>query len=407
MTTPLTVADFDYALPPELIAQTPAATRTASRLLHVDETGQLHDRQFTDLLSLLRSNDLLVFNDTRVIKARLFGQKTTGGKVEVLIERVTGLDTALAHIRSSKSPTAGSMLRLAEAFNARVLGRDNDLFILEFERPVLDLLEQFGATPLPPYITHQPDDADDHRYQTIYAREPGAVAAPTAGLHFDQALFEQLDAAGIQRAFVTLHVGAGTFQPVRVNTLAEHVMHAERYTVPPETLEAIARTRALEGRVIAVGTTSVRSLESAAKDNPQLAARYLARNILAQNSSSAQSSSFAQNSSLPSHSPKQATATQGESTAHNASASQAPAAPSGAPTAQTGDTRLFITPGFQYQVVDAMITNFHLPQSTLLMLVSAFIGLDQMRHAYQQAIEQRYRFFSYGDAMFLERNPHL
>ena len=367
VTTPLTVTDFDYALPPELIAQTPAATRTASRLLHVDKTEQLHDRQFTELLKLLRPNDLLVFNDTRVIKARLFGQKTTGGKVEVLIERVTAEDSALAHIRSSKSPTAGSVLRLAEAFDAQVLGRENDLFILKFERPVLELLEQFGATPLPPYITHQPDDADDHRYQTVYAREPGAVAAPTAGLHFDQTLFDQLDAAGIQRAFVTLHVGAGTFQPVRVQSLAEHIMHAERYTVPQPTIEAIAHARALGGRVIAVGTTSVRSLEAAAKDNPHLAAQYLARNLL----------------------------------------KQAPAEHGRAPIAQSGDTRLFITPGFEYQVVDAMITNFHLPQSTLLMLVAAFVGLDQMRHAYQHAIKQRYRFFSYGDAMFLERNPKL
>jgi len=367
VTTPLTVADFDYALPSELIAQTPAPTRTASRLLHVDATGELHDRQFTELLNLLRPNDLLIFNDTRVIKARLFGHKKTGGKVEVLIERVTGLDTALAHIRSSKSPTAGGVLRLAESFNARVLGRDNDLFILEFEQPVLELLEQFGATPLPPYITHQPDDADDDRYQTIYAREPGAVAAPTAGLHFDQALFAKLDAAGIKRAFVTLHVGAGTFQPVRVNTLAEHIMHAERYTVPPKTLEAIARARSLGGRVIAVGTTSVRSLESAATDNPSIAAQYFARALFA----------------------------------------QAPAEQKVAVTAQTSDTRLFITPGFDYQVVDAMITNFHLPQSTLLMLVAAFIGLDPMRHAYQHAIDQRYRFFSYGDAMFLERNPQL
>jgi S-adenosylmethionine:tRNA ribosyltransferase-isomerase len=367
VTTPLTVTDFDYALPPELIAQTPAATRTASRLLHVDRDGRLHDKQFASLLNLLRANDLLVFNDTRVIKARLFGQKTTGGKVEVLVERVTGLNTALAHIRSSKSPTAGSVLRLAEAFNARVLGRDDDLFIIEFERPVLELLEQFGATPLPPYITHQPDEADDDRYQTIYAREPGAVAAPTAGLHFDQTLFEQLDAAGIKRAFVTLHVGAGTFQPVRVHDLAEHIMHAERYTVPQLTIEAIARTRAAGGRVIAVGTTSVRSLEAAAKDNPQLAANHLARNLL----------------------------------------TQAPTEHQHAQTAQSGDTRLFITPGSDYQVVDAMVTNFHLPQSTLLMLVAAFIGLDQMRHAYQHAIEQRYRFFSYGDAMFLERNPKL
>lgn len=372
MTDSLTVADFDYALPEELIAQTPAATRTASRLLHIDQAGQQHDRQFTDLISLLRPNDLLVFNDTRVIKARLFGQKATGGKVEVLIERVTAVNGALAHIRSSKSPTAGSVLRLAEAFNARVLGRENDLFILEFEQPVLDLLEQYGATPLPPYITHQPDDADDHRYQTIYAREPGAVAAPTAGLHFDQVLFEQLDAAGVKRAFVTLHVGAGTFQPVRVNTLAEHIMHAEQYTVPPKTLEAIARTRSLGGRVIAVGTTSVRSLESAAKDNPRLAGEYLDRNL------------FVQNVSAPSTKE-----------------------PQRAVTAQIGDTRLFITPGFHYQVVDAMITNFHLPQSTLLMLVAAFIGLHPMRQAYQHAIEQRYRFFSYGDAMFLERNPTL
>jgi S-adenosylmethionine:tRNA ribosyltransferase-isomerase len=367
VTTPLSVTDFDYTLPPELIAQTPAATRTASRLLHVDETERLHDRQFTELPSLLRPNDLLVFNDTRVIKARLFGQKTTGGKVEVLIERVTAEDSALAHIRSSKSPAAGSLLRLADAFDAQVLGRENDLFILKFERPILELLETFGATPLPPYITHQPDAADDHRYQTIYAREPGAVAAPTAGLHFDQTLFEQLDAAGIQRAFVTLHVGAGTFQPVRVHSLAEHIMHAERYTVPQQTIEAIARTRASGGRVIAVGTTSVRSLEAAAKDNPHLAAQYLAKNLL----------------------------------------TQASAEHERAPNAQTGDTRLFITPGFDYQVVDAMITNFHLPQSTLLMLVAAFIGHDQVRHAYQHAIEQRYRFFSYGDAVFLERNPQL
>ena len=401
VTPSLTVADFDYALPPELIAQTPAPTRTASRLLHLDETGQRHDRQFPELLSLLRPNDLLVFNDTRVIKARLFGQKATGGKVEVLIERVTGIDTALAHIRSSKSPTKGGLLRLAEAFNARVLGRENDLFILEFEQPVLELLEQFGATPLPPYITHQPDDADDHRYQTIYAREPGAVAAPTAGLHFDQGLFEQLDSAGIKRAFVTLHVGAGTFQPVRVDTLAEHVMHAERYTVPPETLEAIARTRALGGRVVAVGTTSVRSLESAAQDNPHLAAQYLARALFAKNTS------FAQNTALPPNASKRSTSTSDQPTALNSNAPQAPAEQKGAAAAQSGDTRLFITPGFEYQVVDAMITNFHLPQSTLLMLVSAFIGLDPMRHAYQHAIEQRYRFFSYGDAMFLERNPKL
>jgi len=339
----LTVTDFDYVLPPELIAQTPAATRTASRLLHVDDAGKRHDRLFVDLPTLLRPHDLLVFNDTRVIKARLLGQKTTGGKVEVLVERLTAHDQALAHIRSSKSPVAGSLLHLAGALSVQVLGRADDLFVLKFERPVLELLDQYGSTPLPPYITHQPDEADDQRYQTIYARAPGAVAAPTAGLHFDQAMFEQLDAAGIARAFVTLHVGAGTFQPVRVHALADHVMHAERYTVPQETVEAIARTRANRGRVIAVGTTSVRALESAAKLSPTLT------------------------------------------------------------SAQSGDTRLFITPGFEYQVVDAMITNFHLPQSTLLMLVSAFIGLEQMQQAYQHAIADHYRFFSYGDAMFLQR----
>ena len=302
---------------------------------------------FPDLVSLLRPNDLLVFNDTRVIKARLFGQKATGGKIEVLIERITDTQQALAHIRSSKSPTAGARLRLADAFDAHVLGRDEDLFVLKFEQPILELLEQYGATPLPPYITHQPDAADAQRYQTIYARDPGAVAAPTAGLHFDEAFFAQLAETGVARAFVTLHVGAGTFQPVRVHDLSEHVMHAERYTVPQATIEAIARARACGGRVIAVGTTSVRALESAAQHSPSLSAP------------------------------------------------------------QSGDTRLFITPGFKYQVIDAMVTNFHLPQSTLLMLVAALIGLEPMHRAYQHAIHKRYRFFSYGDAMFLERNPLL
>jgi len=341
--TTLSLSDFDYELPVELIAQTPAATRTSSRLLHVDAAGGLHDSQFAFLTQLLKPNDLLVFNDTRVIQARLFGQKATGGKVEVLIERITAINEALAHIKASKSPGPGSALRLADAVDATVLGRADDLFILKFDAPVLDILEQHGTVPLPPYISHQPDAQDLQRYQTVYARAPGAVAAPTAGLHFDEAMFEQLDQLGIQRAFVTLHVGAGTFQPVRDGDLAKHVMHAEWYTVPESTIQAIARARALGGRVIAVGTTSVRALESAAKLDPALI------------------------------------------------------------QPQSGDTRLFIQPGFEYKIVDAMITNFHLPQSTLLMLVSAFIGLEPMKRAYQHAIKERYRFFSYGDAMFLER----
>lgn len=342
----LSLADFDYVLPPELIAQTPAATRTASRLLHVDATGGLQDLSFSDLPNLLKPNDLLVFNDTRVMKARLLGQKETGGKVEVLIERITATDQALAHVRASKSPGPGTLLRLAEVVDVTVLGRSDDLFILKFQAPVLEILEQHGALPLPPYITHQPDAQDLQRYQTVYAREPGAVAAPTAGLHFDEAMFGQLERLGIARTFVTLHVGAGTFQPVRDGDLAKHIMHAEWYTVPESTIAAIAKARAAGGRVIAVGTTSVRALESAAKNDPTMSGP------------------------------------------------------------QSGDTRLFITPGFEYKVVDAMITNFHLPQSTLLMLVSAFIGLDRMKHAYQHAIQERYRFFSYGDAMFLERTKN-
>jgi S-adenosylmethionine:tRNA ribosyltransferase-isomerase len=341
--TSLSLSDFDYELPVELIAQTPAATRASSRLLHVDAAGGLHDSQFACLTQLLKPNDLLVFNDTRVIQARLFGQKATGGKVEVLIERITAINEALAHIKASKSPNPGSALRLADAVDVTVLGRADDLFILKFDAPVLDILEQHGTVPLPPYINHQPDAQDLQRYQTVYARAPGAVAAPTAGLHFDQAMFEQLEQLGVQRTFVTLHVGAGTFQPVRDGDLAKHVMHAEWYTVPDSTIQAIARARALGGRVIAVGTTSVRALESAAKLDPAMT------------------------------------------------------------QSQSGDTRLFIQPGFEYKIVDAMITNFHLPQSTLLMLVSAFIGLVPMKRAYQHAIQERYRFFSYGDAMFLER----
>lgn len=341
-----TVSDFDYHLPPELIAQTPAAQRGGSRLLHLDGQAVLHDRQFPDLADLLRPNDLLVFNDTRVIKARLTGQKATGGKVEVLVERIVEPTRALAHVRASKSPGPGMVLRLADAFDVTVLGRDGELFDLRFPEPVLDLLDAHGATPLPPYITHAADATDDDRYQTVYAREPGAVAAPTAGLHFDQAMLDRVAALGVARAFVTLHVGAGTFQPVRVENIDDHIMHAEWYTVGQSVIDAITQARDQGGRVIAVGTTSVRALESAAAQNP--------------------------------------------------AGPDAPLVPI------QGDTRLFITPGYRYRVVDALITNFHLPQSTLLMLVSALAGIEPIRHAYTHAVEQRYRFFSYGDAMFIE-----
>ncbi|WP_425545191.1 tRNA preQ1(34) S-adenosylmethionine ribosyltransferase-isomerase QueA [Castellaniella daejeonensis] len=342
VTESLDISQFDYELPPELIAQHPAERRDASRLLHLDGTGALHDRQFIDLPGLLRAGDLLVFNDTRVIKARLRGRKDSGGQVEVLVERITEPRRALAHVRASKSPRPGTRLVLAGgAFEAEVLGRQDELFELAFPAPVLELLEQHGSVPLPPYIAHSADAEDETRYQTIYADKPGAVAAPTAGLHFDQAMLDRLQAKGVERAFVTLHVGAGTFQPVRVARISEHVMHAERYVVPAETLRRIRETRARGGRVVAVGTTSVRSLEAAAHDGD------------------------------------------GEHTCE-------------------GDTRLFITPGYRFSNVDALITNFHLPQSTLLMLVSALAGMDPIRRAYAHAVQSRYRFFSYGDAMFIE-----
>jgi S-adenosylmethionine:tRNA ribosyltransferase-isomerase len=335
------VSDFDYELPPELIAQHPSAERGGSRLLHLDAQGGLHDRQFADIAQLLRPGDLLVFNDTRVIKARLTGHKASGGKIEVLVERITGPRRALAHVRASKSPGPGTVLRLADTFDAVVEGRAGELFELTFPADVLALLDAHGATPLPPYITHAAGAEDETRYQTVYAREPGAVAAPTAGLHFDQAMLDRLQARGIARAFVTLHVGAGTFQPVRVEKIADHIMHAEWYTVPQDTADAIARTRAGGGRVVAVGTTSARALESAAAQ----------------------------------HLPLQAS---------------------------QGDTRLFITPGYRFKALDAMITNFHLPQSTLLMMVSALAGMEPIRRAYAHAVARRYRFFSYGDAMFIE-----
>jgi S-adenosylmethionine:tRNA ribosyltransferase-isomerase len=335
------LSDFDYELPPELIAQHPSAERGGSRLLHLDAQGGLHDRHFGDIATLLRPGDLLVFNDTRVIKARLTGRKASGGKIEVLVERIVGPRQALAHVRASKSPGPGTVLHLADAFDAVVAGREGELFDLRFPDDVLELLDAHGATPLPPYITHAADAQDEARYQTVYAREPGAVAAPTAGLHFDLPMLDRLQAAGVARAFVTLHVGAGTFQPVRVENIADHVMHAEWYTVPQATVDAIAQARAAGGRVIAVGTTSARALESAAAQRMPL-------------------------------------------------------------QASQGDTRLFITPGYRFQVLDGLITNFHLPQSTLLMMVSALAGMQPIRRAYAHAVAQRYRFFSYGDAMLIE-----
>jgi S-adenosylmethionine:tRNA ribosyltransferase-isomerase len=338
-----TLSDFDFALPPELVAQHPAAERSGSRLL--DGTGAVPvDRRFRDLPALLQPGDLLVFNDTRVIRARLHGQKDTGGQVEALVERVLPPLDVLAHLRASKSPKPGTTVRFAEAFDAEVLGRagpDGSLFRLRFPADPLALLEAHGRVPLPPYITHA-DSADDaQRYQTVFAARPGAVAAPTAALHFDQGVLDALHARGVGTAGVTLHVGAGTFQPVRGESLAEHRMHTEWFEVGEATVEAIDAARARDGRVVAAGTTTLRALESAA-----LTGRLV-------------------------------------------------------PGAR--ETDLFITPGFRFNVVDRLITNFHLPRSTLLMLVSAFAGHGHVMALYRHAIEARYRFFSYGDAMLLAR----
>ncbi|MEK7323274.1 MAG: tRNA preQ1(34) S-adenosylmethionine ribosyltransferase-isomerase QueA [Pseudomonadota bacterium] len=341
-------SDFHYQLPPTLIAQRPAAERGTSRLLCLDgPSRRLTDRAFRDLSGLLRSGDLLIFNDTRVIPARLFGVKASGGKIEVLVERLLEGRRVLAHIRASKAPKPGMRLYLADTLEVEVAGRAGELFELVFggEQPVLSLLEQHGHIPLPPYIDRPDADEDRARYQTVYARRPGAVAAPTAGLHFDEAMLERIPTLGVESAFVTLHVGAGTFQPVRVDELSAHPMHAEYASVSAEVCEHITAVRARGGRIIAVGTTVARSLESAA-----------------------------------------------------ASGELRPFA---------GETRLFIYPGYRFRVVDALITNFHLPESTLLMLVCAFAGYDAVMAAYRHAVEQEYRFFSYGDAMFVTRDDGI
>jgi S-adenosylmethionine:tRNA ribosyltransferase-isomerase len=334
--------DFDYALPPELIAQLPAAERTASRLLHLDgASGAIRDLRFPDIAGLISPDDVVVLNDTRVIKARLTGRKATGGKIELLVERVLGADEVLAQIRASHVPQEGSGIVLDAGARVTVLGRHAGFVRLKFDgcEDILAFLDAHGSVPLPPYIGHSPDVQDEARYQTVYAKEPGAVAAPTAGLHFDELLLQSLRARGVGIAYVTLHVGAGTFQPVRSSDLAKHEMHSEWYRVPQETIDAIGRANIRGGRVLAVGTTALRALETAG---------------------------------------------------------------AGGFRAGTGETKLFIVPGYRFRVVDRLLTNFHLPKSTLLMLVSAFAGVENIRRAYEHAITNAYRFYSYGDAMLIE-----
>jgi len=339
------VKDFYFELPEELIARYPLEQRSASRLLCLDgNTGERTHRQFTDLLTLLQPGDLLVFNDTRVIPARLFGQKESGGQIEMLVERVTSENTALAHIRASRAPKPGARLLFEGGLEAEVTGRQENLFQLRFtnlDDHLVSALEQYGHMPLPPYMKREDQLSDRERYQTVYNRKPGAVAAPTAGLHFDETLLQQLKDRGIEQTFVTLHVGAGTFQPVKVDTIAEHHMHAEYIEVSDEACAAVKATQARGNKVVAVGTTSVRCLETASRSG-EIAPFY-------------------------------------------------------------GDTDIFIYPGYRFRTVDRLITNFHLPESTLMMLVSAFAGHQSIMQAYADAVAERYRFFSYGDAMFLTR----
>jgi S-adenosylmethionine:tRNA ribosyltransferase-isomerase len=336
---------FQFDLPDELIARQPAPQRQGSRLLYLDSaSNELQHQQFPDLLDHIQPGDLMVFNNTKVIPARLFGEKETGGKIEVLVERVVDSHSVHAHIRASKSPKPGNQLMFEQGYRAEMLGRADDLFILKFSAPVLAVLDQIGHMPLPPYIDRTDTDEDKSRYQTVYAEQLGAVAAPTAGLHFDQQLLEGIQSKGAQIAFVTLHVGAGTFQPVRADNILDHEMHSEWLQVSDEVCQQVIDTKAKGGRVIAVGTTSVRCLETAAR--------------------SGQIAPF------------------------------------------EGDTNIFIYPGYDFKVVDGLLTNFHLSESTLLMLVSAFSGYQSIMLAYRQAVAERYRFFSYGDAMFLLHNPN-
>jgi S-adenosylmethionine:tRNA ribosyltransferase-isomerase len=336
------VADFDYELPDALIAQSPAAERTASRLLRLEgASGALKDCAFADLRRFLGPRDVVVLNDSRVIKARLFGTKATGGRIELFVERIVAEREALALVRAGHPPHPGYRLTVGDDVAVEVLAREQDLYRVRFAEPVAQVLERCGNVPLPPYITHPAGPQDAERYQTVYATEPGAVAAPTAGLHFDSAMLERLAAQGVRLARITLHVGAGTFQPVRGEEVERHRMHSERFAVPPDTVQAIAEARAAGGRVLAVGTTTLRALESAVRD--------------------------------------------------------------GALRPTSGETELFVYPGFRFQIVDRLLTNFHLPRSSLLMLVAAFAGLENVRRAYAHAIAQRYRFYSYGDAMLIER----
>lgn len=338
--------DFHFDLPEELIAQVPTRERPASRLLVLDRgTGKVDDRRFTQLLDYLAPGDLLVLNNTRVIPARLWGHKATGGRVEVLVERILPDERVLAHVRASKAPKEGAILHFQDGVTATMQARQGDLFVLAFDstEATVEILERIGRLPLPPYIAREPDEADLERYQTVYAQHPGAVAAPTAGLHFDEALFEQIRQKGVAIGFVTLHVGAGTFQPVRVEDIAAHKMHSERVEVSEALCQQVRETQARGGRVIAVGTTSVRCLETAAA--------------------------------------------------------------AGELQPYSGETDIFITPGYQFRVVDSLLTNFHLPESTLMMLVCAFGGYEAVMAAYRHAVTQRYRFFSYGDAMLINQSP--
>lgn len=345
------VSDFHFDLPDELIARYPQPERTASRLLQLDgNTGELVDGTFTDVLSQVQPGDLVVFNNTRVIPARMFGRKESGGKLEVLVERMLDDKSILAHVRCSKSPKPGSTIIVGDndEYSAEMVARHDALFELKFnaDKTVLEILEEIGHMPLPPYIDRPDEDADKERYQTVYNQKPGAVAAPTAGLHFDDVLLEQIKAKGAEFAYVTLHVGAGTFQPVKVDNIIDHHMHAEYVEVPQEVVDAISATKQRGGRIIAVGTTSVRSLESAAQD------------------------ALKKGTELKPF---------------------------------FGDTEIFIFPGYEYQLVDCLITNFHLPESTLIMLVSAFAGYENTMNAYKHAVENKYRFFSYGDSMFIKK----